>query len=124
MIPRTDERPKTIFLKTRYQKHEEGIAKEGEDIMPGMLIQIDASSTDQPRTNPVVIKHATAGGRARLLICKEDFLQGKGIGDVIADGDVVPYLEAEAGETFLARVADDFDATPGTYLQSAGDGTF
>jgi len=125
MTPRDDERPKMIFVNPRQgQKHDEGSAKENEDIMPGMLIEIDSTSVDQPRTNPIVKKHSTAGGRCRVLICKEQFLAGLGIGNVIPDGDVVPFLEALPGDTFMARVADDFDATPGAKLQSNGDGTF
>ena len=124
MIPREDERSKTIFLKPRFQMHEEGQAKDSEDIKPGMLIEIDGSSTDLPRSLPIVKKSTANGTKCRLLICKEAFLQGLGIGDVIPDGDVVPFAEAMPGEVFLVRVPADYAAVPGAKLSSVGDGTF
>lgn len=134
MTPRDDERPKTILINPRQgQKHIEGRALDNADIMPGMACEIVASgtvegvaatSTDLPRTNPIVRKQSTAGAKCRLLICKEQFLAGLGIGDVIPDGDVVPMAELIPGDRFLGRVATNFTSVPGAKLKLAGNGTF
>lgn len=123
MIPRADERGKTILLKTLMQQHDEGRAAE-DGILPGMLIEITSDSEDIPRTPPLVQKCTASGTAVRKLICKEDFLQGKGIGDEIDEGDIVPYHECQPGDVVLVRVADDYEAIPGVLLKSAGDGTF
>lgn len=134
MTPRDDERPKTILINPRQgQKHVEGRAKDGAAIKPGMVVEVIASgtvggvsstSTDLPRTNPIMQKQSTAGADQRFLLVKERFIAGEGLGDAVPDGDVVFAAEILPGDRFLGRVAANFTSVPGAKLKFAGNGTF
>lgn len=134
MTPRDDERPKTILINPRQgQKHIEGRAKDGQSIMPGMAVEVVASgtvggvsstSTDLPRTNPILQKVSTAGADQRFLLVKERFIAGEGLGDAVPNGDVVLCAEIQKGDRFLGRVASNFVSTPGTKMKFSNDGTF
>jgi hypothetical protein len=122
MIPRTGERPKTIFLKGQGY-HEEGKAKAGSAILPGHLLEVDSTSTDLPRSPEIVDVFSTSGGADAVRVAKEDFLRGRTIHDVYAAGDIVPYHHCVSGDVVMLRVADNFSADPGALLKAHTDGT-
>lgn len=124
MVPRTEERPKTIILKQIEHSHEEGRAGAA-GILPGMAVIIDSdASTDVPRTPEVVIPNDTAGADVVLRVVKENRLIGGLVDDAYADGDVVPYSILKPGDVFMARVVDEFVGVEGDPLKLAADGTF
>lgn len=121
MIPRSDERPKTIAVRCN-GRHGEGNAQAA--ISPGHLIVVDDESTDLPRTPPLVKVNPTAGAAVPVRIAKEQPLNGKMTTDNYAAGDVVPYVHCLPGDRVMCRVADEFVATPGAILKGHSDGTF
>lgn len=124
MIPRAEERAKTIILKAGDAFHEEGRCG-ATAISPGMLIEIDAAnSSDVPRTPEVVQPHSTAGETTPVRIAVEDRLRAKLWTDDYAEDDIVPYKVLRKGDVFMGRVADEFVGTEGAPLKSNGDGTF
>ena len=125
MIPRSDQRPHVIDLNCEGQRVE-GTAKDSEAIKPGMLLDLDVSSDDMPRTPEVVKKHASQGVLCMLRVALADRLRNFTLDDTYADGDNVPFVICKPGDVFLARVADDFDSTGaiGTLLCSGGNGLF
>lgn len=127
MVIRDLERPKTILIGTAVPgdlHYEEGVAKAGEAIMPGMALQVDATDDGDVQTPELLKKNATAAGTWDGRICVEDWKQGKGTGDAIADGDIVPCVIIPPGKKFQGRVAANFNAIPSTALKLAADGTF
>lgn len=124
MIPRTEERPKTIILKQIQHSHEEGRAGVA-DILPGMAVIIDSdASTDLPRTPEVLIPNDTAGADVVLRVVKEQKLTGGLVDDAYAVDDVVPYAFVRSGDVFMARVVDEFVGVEGDPLKLDDDGTF
>ena len=125
MVPREDERPKTIVLKCDpNSQHEEGRAKAGEAIYPGMLIMVDyAESDDMPRTPEIVKKHNAQGTAVAPRIVKEDRLRGDKIyTDAYDDDDVIPYHHCQSGDVVMVRVAAGSEINEDTLLTSAGNG--
>ncbi len=71
-----------------------------------------------------VARHTTVGGFAERIFAKEDALQGRGIGDNYAAGDLVNYAVGEPGECVIyAWLSSGEHAVIGSRLSSSGDGT-
>jgi hypothetical protein len=84
-------------------------------ITPGMLVeQTPAAAT--------LRKHATSGGNARPMFAIEDALQGKGITDNYAAGDVVRAWIPGRGDIVYALIADEQNIAIGDPLESNGAG--
>lgn len=122
MIPRTGERPKTIFLKGQGY-HGEGKAKAASAILPGHLLKVDSTSEDLPQLPEIVDVNSTSGSPAALRVAKEDYLQGRTIHDVYDAGDIVPFHHCVSGDVVMLRVADNFSGSPGDLLKAHTDGT-
>lgn len=91
-----------------------------EAIMPGDLIEvIPTAGADLGK----VRLHSTAAGRAAPLFADGNWQFGKGIDDAYAVGDTVSYRAPRVGEAVYARCAVGTAITPGTPLESGGDGT-
>lgn len=83
---------------------------------PGHLLALDS--------NEKVAVHAVPGGKTELLIAREDALQGKLTTDAYAVADVVFFIIALPGTTFLGRLPANCPAVViGQRLCSNGDGT-
>ena len=67
--------------------------------------------------------HATAGGVAVPMFALENELAGKAISDAYAAGDLVPVWVVQRGEQVYALLADGENASIGSLLMSAGNGT-
>lgn len=109
-------KPSTIRLKVSTGGHYEEARAAGA-ITPGHLLQMEAAGT--------LLKHATAVVGAQKMFATEDVnvLQGKGIGDVFAIGDLVSYVNALPGDEIYAWLKDGENVVKGDKLSSAGDGT-
>lgn len=126
MIPRSAERPKTIILTADLNRwHKEGRATQ-DNILPGMLVQEQAAGEGANEVsefdNPLVERHATAGGATPVRIVKECTYDGRTINDPYVKDDVVFYQLVPKGGRILCRVAGAFHATRGMQLGSGGDG--
>ena len=129
MIPRADERPRTIGLKWNGM-HEEGRAV-ATGILPGYLIELTDAEDDVPRLPARCIAHNNQGVQVPFRIALEDRLgnkagqiQGKNIDTPYEEDDIVFYVVGLPGDVFQVRVAPQSTWTIGTQLCSAGDGTF
>ena len=103
---------RTIPVKWFVRIQEELNAKSA--IMPGMLLDRSAANTLFP--------HDIAGGFAQRIFALEDDLQGKGIDDAYAAGDLVQYGYFRNGDVVLAILADGQNIAIGDALESAGGG--
>lgn len=102
---------------TRIQLKGEGTHEEGRAaaaIRPGDLVQINTAGQ--------VRKHATAGGPAEPAFALEDALQGRGIDDDYATGELVSYAIQRSGDVVLAWLSGGENAAVGAYLSANGDG--
>ena len=129
----------TIHLQGGYRKVEAPCgqnATSGITITPGMLVQLNGSSGVGTNTSWFV-PHATAGGVAEMIIAIEDALQGwttaqsytsagsTGNGFGTASGpDPVQAAAELPGNQVNLLLKGGYNYTPGTKLQSNGDGTF
>ena len=89
-------------------------AKAAEIITPGMLIELTSAALVQP--------HSTVEGNVAACFAMEDALQGKGIDDNYAVGDIVQCWTPVRGEEVNAILADGYDIDVGDFLASNGDG--
>ena len=85
-----------------------------EAFYPGTLVELT--------TDGDVKKHATAGGNVLPMFALEDELQGKGIDDAFAAGDLVQCWTPNRGDVVLAILADGQDVGEGTFLESNAAG--
>jgi len=67
--------------------------------------------------------HATAGGRAAAIFALEDDLQGNEIGTAYTDNNQVQTGHFKPGDRVYALLANGENASVGSWLESAGDGT-
>jgi len=81
---------------------------------PGSLIEFT--------TNLNVRVHATATSNVLPMFALEDELQGKGIDDAFAAGDLVQCWTPNRGDVVLAILADGQDVGEGAFLESNGYG--
>lgn len=89
--------------------------KASEAIKPGMIVEL--TSADK------VKKHATSGGDvAPLMVAIEDALQGKSKTEAYVADDVVRVWIPQAGDEFLAILADGQNVAIGDKLMSNGLG--
>ena len=85
-------------------------------ITPGHLVEL--MSTAKVRV------HATAGGAGvERAFAVEDDLQGNDIADAYSAGDMVQYNIMLPGDEVYALLANGENASIGSKLESAGDGT-
>lgn len=103
---------RTIPVKWFTRIQEEKAAKSA--ILPGMLLDIGAAGTLFP--------HDVASGFAQRIFALEDDLQGKGIDDSYAAGDLVQFGYFRNGDVVLAVLADGQNIAIGDALESAGGG--
>jgi allophanate hydrolase subunit 2 len=94
--------------------NEDGAAKAGEAILPGMAVNIDSAGA--------VIKHATAAGAVARFALERDEM-GKGIDVAYADGDYVKVGQFAPGMRVYTLIASGQNITAGGRLESAGNGT-
>jgi hypothetical protein len=91
--------------------------KAAEAITPGHLVTFNGSGN--------LIKHATAGGQAQLAIACERDEMGKSIDDAYVVNDRVKVAVLRKGDRANALVAAGAAAiAKGSFLESAGNGTF
>jgi len=84
-------------------------------IIPGMLLELNSDNE--------VLKHDAAGGNvAPVMFALEQELEGKGIEDSYAAGDLVQTWIPGRGDVVYAILADEEDVAIGDYLESHGDG--
>ena len=84
-------------------------------IIPGMLVALNSDNE--------VLAHATAGGNViPVMFALEDELQGKGIDDDYAAGDMVQVWIPGRGDQVNALLRDEQTITIGQFLESDGDG--
>lgn len=83
-------------------------------ILPGMLLEMDSDGKVKP--------HATAGGNQARMFAIEDELQGKGVEDSYAIGDLVQYRFFKPGDVIYAILEDDNEIDKGDFLESASNG--
>lgn len=83
-------------------------------IIPGALVEL--ISTGQVRN------HATAAGYVAPMVAVEDELQGKGINDNYAAGDVVQCWSPNHGDEAYLLLADEETIVIGDLLMSDGFG--
>jgi hypothetical protein len=109
------ETPKKIHLinSTDVGRFEEDRA--ASTITPGMLLATNSSGTVRP--------HNVAAGAHERKFALEDRLQGLGIDDDYASGDLVFSVHANPGDVIYAWLANGEHATPDEFLTSNGDGT-
>lgn len=87
----------------------------GGTITPGMLLQLGSAGT--------VTAHATSGGKAvPIMFALEDELQGKGIDDNYATGDVVQVWIPGRGDIVNAILTTSQNIAVGDLLVSSGSG--
>jgi len=90
--------------------------KAGGVITPGMLVVLGSANT--------VIAHAAAGGNVAPKFALEDNLQGKGVDDNYASGDMVQSWTPTRGDRVYALLKASSTAVAiGDFLESAGNGT-
>lgn len=102
----------TIKIKVYTNVIEEFVAAAA--MYPGSLIELN--------TDNKVQVHATATGNVLPMFALEDELQGNGIDDAYAAGDVVQCITPRRGDVILAILADGQDVAEGTFLESNGAG--
>jgi len=103
---------------TRIQLKGEGFHEEGRAaaiITPGMLVALNSAGN--------LIPHGTAGGHAEKTFALEDALQGRGISDNYAVGELVAVGVQKSGDVVFAFLAAGEHCTPNEFLTSNGDGT-
>lgn len=83
-------------------------------ITPGQLVELLADGTVQA--------HSTAGGNAARRVALENELEGGTVEDDYAAGDQVFVWEVAPGEEVLVAIESADDPSPGTRLESAGNG--
>lgn len=83
-------------------------------VYPGMLVEFDS--------NGKVKAHSTVGGNAVKQFALEDALQGKGIDDLYAIGDLVQVWSCVPGEEVYAILADGQSVAIGDFVESNGTG--
>jgi hypothetical protein len=103
--------PHTILLLGEYV-YDEAIAAAA--IRPGDLIERTSANKVQ--------KHSAAGGNAEVTFAYEDALQGKGISDNYAAGDLCFFATIERGGHAYAWLSGGEAAVVGSKLSSNGDG--
>ena len=86
-----------------------------EILKPGHLLMLTSADKVQ--------KHNVASGNVLLLVGIEDALQGKGIEDAFAAGDVVRVWIPQRGDVVRLRLKDGQNVVIGDWVESAGDGT-
>jgi hypothetical protein len=134
MIPRADERPKTIALQISGPYDEGRSASQGtaaDNIGPGCLIEL-VETTDVPRVPSDCQRQSTAGEDCAVRIAVEDRMSGRGpeykggrsLDDLFEDEDIVPFRTLLPGDIALVRIAATADFAQGDKLEAAGDGTF
>lgn len=103
---------------TRIQLKGANIFEEGRaaaTITPGMLVAQNSAGN--------LIPHGSAGAVAEKMFALEDALQGKGIDEDYASGDLVFTAIGKSGEVYFAFLAAGEHVTPDEFLTSNGDGT-
>jgi len=90
--------------------------KAGGAITPGHLVEVSSTAGD-------VVVHSTAGGTAIAMFALEDEGQGKTITQAYADNNEVRCGVFGPGDEVYAILADGENASVGSFLESAGDGT-
>lgn len=101
----------TIKIKNYSDVFEEIVAAGA--ILPGMLIEEGASG---------VIAHNSAGENILPMFALEDELQGNGIDDAYASGDLVSVWIPGRGDQVYAILADGENVAVGDLLESNGAG--
>jgi len=86
-------------------------------VKPGYLLERTSAATD------TVKAHATKGGKALMMFALEDDLQGDGIDDNYASGDLVQFGIFRSGDEVLAWIANGQAIAKADDLSSNGDGT-
>ena len=102
----------TILLKGENPNIEEIVANAA--IAPGMLVEEMATG--------LVRAHATRNGNAAAVFALESELEGKGISDSYAAGEVVRLWHPTKGDQVYALLADGESVVIGDFLGSNGDG--
>lgn len=106
--------PNTIVLQGKLsESHEERFAGAA-GIMPGDCLMVDAG-------NEYVVQ-ATAGGAHRVIVAKEDDLQGKTIDDAYADAVPVFGHAARPGDKVYVRLTTSQTITIDEMLEYDGTG--
>lgn len=85
-------------------------------IIPGHLINLDSDGK--------VTVHAVAAGVAVPMFAREHELDGGGIDDAYAAAETCFASIGRSGDEFYAWLADEANASIGSFLESAGDGSF
>jgi len=102
----------TIKLRSAADIQFEYVASEA--IKPGYLLEITSTGNVKPCTY--------ASRNAFALIALEDELQGKGIDDNYASGDVVQCWYAQPGDIAYLILTTSQQINIGDYIESAGNG--
>lgn len=84
-------------------------------IIPGALVEATAGAA-------TIRNHATAGGNAIPMFALEDELQGKGIGDDYAAGDMVQVWIPNRGDQVNALLSTNQHIAIGDFMESDGAG--
>jgi len=104
---------RSVIIKNYLNIFEEYAAYEA--MYPGMLIE--------PRGGYSTIKkHATEGGNAIPMFALENKLEGKGLADAYAAGDVVQCWIPQRGDQVYAQIEDEQNIAIGDFLESNGSG--
>lgn len=103
---------KTIVVKGQGVRFE---AVANAAITPGHLVEL--MSTGKIKV------HATAGGNCEKAFAVENDLQGETISDAYSASDIVQYNIMRPGDVVNAILKDGENASIGSLLESAGDGT-
>lgn len=82
---------------------------------PGYLLILASATTIKP--------HNVAGGPVAKMFAIENSLQGEDIDTLYAVGDRIQYVCPRPGDEILAVLKDGQNASAGSFLESAGDGT-
>ncbi len=102
----------TIKLKNYLHVSEEYVAAAA--LSPGQLLELTSTGKVQ--------KHSGAGKTALVMFAVEDELQGKGINDAYAAGDVVQVWVPTRGDIAYAKLADEEKVIIGDFVESNGLG--
>lgn len=86
-----------------------------EILKPGHVLMLTSAKKVQ--------KHNAASGNVLMMVGIEDALQGKGITDDFAVGDVVRVWIPQRGDVVRLRLKDGQTVVAGDWVESAGDGT-
>ena len=84
-------------------------------IKPGYLVALDS--------NGKFVAHSSAKAAASKRFAIENDLEGKGISDSYANGDLVQANVMQPGDEIQAYLKNAEDVDVGEFLESAGDGT-